>query len=79
MVGMQRTSGRPKKTPRGIEHYWPFGGRTKADASEYERGVRREAFTPLPTHSRLKYLKAELWLDAVWVTLLATSYFSAAG
>jgi len=37
------------------------------------------AFTKLPPQSRLQYLKAELWLDAVRVTLLATSYFSAAG
>ena len=78
MVGMQRTSGRPKTIPRGAENYWPFGARTKAEASEYVRGSRREAFTKLPAQSRLQYLKAELWLDAVWVTLLATTYFSAA-
>ena len=57
--------------------YWPFGGRTKAETTEYTRGERREAYTALPSHSRLGYLKAELWLDATWVTMLATSYFSA--
>lgn len=78
MVGMQKTTGRPKSTPRGPQHYWPFAARTKAEATEYPRGTRREAFTQLPARSRLKYLKAELWLDAIWVTMLATTYFSAA-
>ena len=77
LVGMQKTAGRPKATPRGSAWYWPFPGRTKADESEYARGERREAYTPLPSHSRLKYLKAELWLDLTWVTLTATAWFSA--
>ena len=78
LVGMQKTSGRPKEMPRGGAFYWPFSGRTKAEETEYERGSRREAYTKLPEWSRLKWLKAELWLDGTWVTMLATTFFSAA-
>ena len=77
MVGMQRTTGRPKKAPRGWEHCWPFRATTKAEATEYPRGTRREAYTALPPQSRLQWIKAELWLDSLWVTMLATSFFSA--
>jgi hypothetical protein len=76
-VGMQRTAGRPKQAPDGWGCVWPFLNRTKAEATEYARGCSREAYTPLPPHSRLRWLKAELWLDSIWVTLLATTYFSA--
>ena len=77
-MGMQKTSGRPKEMPRGGAFYWPFSGRTKAEETEYERGSKREAYTKLPEWSRLKWLKAELWLDGTWVTMLATTFFSAA-
>ena len=65
------------RVPDGWGRYWPFSNRTTAEATEYPRGCSREAYTSLPAQSRLHWLKAELWLDSIWVTLLATSYFSA--
>ena len=81
IVGMLRTAGRPKNTPRGATEYWPFRGMSKADLDEYVRGFRREAYTKVCTDAiekgDIEWIRAELWRDSKWVTLLATTFHSA--
>ena len=79
-VGMLRTSGRPKSRPNGDENAWPFAGGNKADVDCYARGYLREAYTKIRDGRRgLKWLKAELWRDNKWVTLLSSTYHSKDG
>ena len=55
---------------------------TRADLDDYERGWKREAYAVLEEggpESDVSWLKAELWRDARWVTLLATTYHSRHG
>lgn len=81
IVGMLRTAGRPKSRPRGTTEYWPFRGMSKAELDEYVRGFRREAYTKACNSALatgdVEWIRAELWRDSKWVTLLATTYHSA--
>ena len=81
IVGMLRTAGRPKNRPRGTTEYWPFRGMSKAELDEYVRGFRREAYTKACNSALatgdVEWIRAELWRDSKWVTLLATTYHSA--
>ena len=86
LVGMLRTKGRPKNTPRGSRtfggrtiprFYFPFRGYSADDALEWTRGQRREAYHELQgAHGRSWWLKAEIWLDSRFCTLIATSFFA---
>ena len=42
------------------------------------RGFSREAYTRL-MEGDLEWIKAELWADSKWVTLLSTTFHSAIG
>ena len=81
MIGMLRTSGRPKTKPRAgtdAGWYWPFRGYNELDRATRRRGWRRQAFIELEAaHGREWWLRAEIWLDSKWVTLLATAFFDA--
>ena len=77
IVGMLRTAGRPKNRPNGDGHYWPFRHYSKAELDAHTKGYQREAHVALEAGD-IKWLKAELWRDAKWVTLISTSFFSAA-
>ena len=79
LVGMLRTKGRPQATPRGARNYFPFRFPTADDAAGWVRGQRREAFQQLET-SRVTewWLKAEVWLDSRFCTIIATSFFAIA-
>ena len=86
-VGMLRTKGRPKNMPRGSRTicgvqlpriYFPFRGYSTDDALEWTRGQRREAYQQLAqAHGREWWLRAEIWLDSRFCTLIATSWFAA--
>ena len=58
-----------------------YVGMTKADLDEYVRGFRREAYTKVCTDAiekgDIEWIRAELWRDSKWVTLLATTFHSA--
>jgi hypothetical protein len=75
IVGMLRTLGRPKVRPRGNAEYWPFRHYSKAEMDLYIRGFRREAHTAVESGD-IKWLNAQLWKDAKWVTLITTTFFS---
>ena len=75
IVGMLRTMGRPKLRPMGNEHYWPFRHYSKAEMDTYMRGYRREAHVAVASGD-VKWINAQLWKDAKWVTLITTSFFS---
>ena len=75
LVGMLRTLGRPKLRPRGNEHYWPFRHYSKAEMDAYIRGYRREAHVRIG-RGDVKWLNAQLWRDARFVTLITTAFFS---
>ena len=81
MIGMLRTAGRPKTKPRAgtdAGWYWPFRGYDERDRATRRRGWRREAFIQLEqAHGKEWWLRAEIWLDSKWVTLLATTFFDA--
>lgn len=86
-IGMLRTKGRPKNMPRGAHSfcgvalpriYFPFRGYSTDDALEWTRGQRREAYHQLQrAHGREWWLRAEIWLDSRFCTLIATSFFIA--
>ena len=87
LVGMIRTLGRPKHRPRHAwadpsmgsdTNYWPYRGMTKLELEEHVRGFKREAYTRL-MEGDLKWIKAELWADSKWVTLLSTTFHTAIG
>ena len=79
-VGMLRTAGRPKHRPNGDANAWPFKGGNKGDLDCYPRGHLREAYTKIKDGKKgLKWLKAELWRDNKWVTLLSSTYHSKGG
>ena len=83
LLGMLRTSGRPKPTSMplgevdadGAANYWPFRGYSKKELEEWERGYARRAYTKLKAGD-IDWLMTELWRDARWVTLLGTAYMS---
>lgn len=75
IVGMLRTVGRPKVRPRGNAEYWPFRHYSKAEMDLYMRGFRREAHVAVESND-IKWLNAQLWKDAKWVTLITTTFFS---
>ena len=76
LVGMLRTKGRPVSTPRGARHYFPFRFPTMDNLVGWARGARREAYQQLQdAHGREWYLKAEVWLDSRFCTLIGTVIF----
>ena len=85
-VGMLRTKGRPKAMPavsqtygtvRLPRFYFPFRGYSTEDAIEWARGQRREAYQQLQdAHGKQWWLRAEIWLDSRFCTLIATSFFA---
>eukprot|EP00966_Prymnesium_polylepis_P279326 6453171-Prymnesium_polylepis.1 len=77
IIGMLRTLGRPKTRPAGNEHYWPFRHYSKGEMETYIRGFRREAHVAIQAGD-IKWLHAQLWRDAKWVTLITTTFFSTA-
>lgn len=47
LVGMIRAA-RPKKMPRGFEHYWPFRAYATSERESVARGWARRAYCALP-------------------------------
>ena len=84
LLGMLRTSGRPKNFPRGevdsdgAANYWPYRGYSKKELEETARGFARRAYAKLKAGD-IEWLVAELWRDSRWVTLLGTAYLEDEG
>ena len=85
-----KTRGRPKQLPNGPIGHWPIRKMDeKLDSEVMPRGSRKEVYARLPDSSaqpapadpaqhtawKPTWIKAEIFRDNRWVTLLSTSWF----